>query len=163
MVPPGSEFELTPETRSMKLQPGKLYEAKFSSRARDRAGDRQAIPSVARRRRRSTCRRPSASASRRRRSRRRAAGIHGALHRGPDCRRTWTGMTLAYSMYTVAGAEPRGSRRLCEKFLVNAAKGTRHGSRSNRARRGKYYIPHGSKWPSSLRLAVRHDARAARC
>ena len=29
LVPPGSEFELTPETRSMTLQPGKLYEAKF--------------------------------------------------------------------------------------------------------------------------------------
>ena len=34
MVPPGSEFELTPETRSMKLQPGKLYEAKFLIKSR---------------------------------------------------------------------------------------------------------------------------------
>ena len=48
IVPPGSGFELTPETRSMDLQPGKLYEAKF--RIRNNANVAvvaQAVPSVA--------------------------------------------------------------------------------------------------------------------
>ena len=34
MIPPGSAFELKPEARSMKLQPGKLYEAKFLIKSR---------------------------------------------------------------------------------------------------------------------------------
>jgi cytochrome c oxidase assembly protein subunit 11 len=48
MIPDGSAFELIPETRSMKLQPGKLQEARFLIRSR--AGVpvvAQAIPSVA--------------------------------------------------------------------------------------------------------------------
>jgi len=48
MIPDGSVFELTPETRSMKLQPGKLYEAKSLIRSRaDVPVVAQAIPSVA--------------------------------------------------------------------------------------------------------------------
>ena len=49
MIPHGSAFELTPETRSMKLQPGKLYEAKFLHHAAARTcrWSAQAIPSVA--------------------------------------------------------------------------------------------------------------------
>jgi cytochrome c oxidase assembly protein subunit 11 len=47
-IPDGSAFELTPETRSMKLQPGKLYEARFLVRNRaDVPVVAQAIPSVA--------------------------------------------------------------------------------------------------------------------
>ena len=34
MIPDGSAFELVPETRSMKLQPGRLYEAKFLIKSR---------------------------------------------------------------------------------------------------------------------------------
>ena len=48
MVPAGSGFDLVPETRSMSLQPGKLYEAKF--RIRNHATVpvvAQAVPSVA--------------------------------------------------------------------------------------------------------------------
>jgi len=48
MVPAGSAFELTPGTRTMKLQPGKLYEAQF--RIRSNANVEvvaQAVPSVA--------------------------------------------------------------------------------------------------------------------
>ncbi len=48
MLPEGSAYELTPETRTMKLQPGKLYEAQF--RIRSNAGVpvvAQAVPSVA--------------------------------------------------------------------------------------------------------------------
>ena len=33
MLPPGSAFELVPETKSMTLQPGKLYEARFLIRS----------------------------------------------------------------------------------------------------------------------------------
>jgi cytochrome c oxidase assembly protein subunit 11 len=48
MIPDGSAFELTPLTRSMKLQPGKLYEAKFLIRSRAEVPVvAQAIPSVA--------------------------------------------------------------------------------------------------------------------
>jgi cytochrome c oxidase assembly protein subunit 11 len=48
MVPDGSAFELTPATRSMKLQPGKLYEAKFLIKSRANVPVvAQAIPSVA--------------------------------------------------------------------------------------------------------------------
>jgi cytochrome c oxidase assembly protein subunit 11 len=48
MIPDGSAFELTPGTRSMKLQPGKLYEARFLIRSRaDVPVVAQAIPSVA--------------------------------------------------------------------------------------------------------------------
>jgi cytochrome c oxidase assembly protein subunit 11 len=48
MLPEGSAYELTPGTRTMKLQPGKLYEAQF--RIRSNASIpvvAQAVPSVA--------------------------------------------------------------------------------------------------------------------
>jgi cytochrome c oxidase assembly protein subunit 11 len=48
IVPPGSEFELTPETRTMTLQPGKLYEARFRIRSKASVPVvAQAVPSVA--------------------------------------------------------------------------------------------------------------------
>jgi cytochrome c oxidase assembly protein subunit 11 len=48
MLPPGSGFELVPETRSMKLQPGKLYEARFLIRSLASVPVvAQAVPSVA--------------------------------------------------------------------------------------------------------------------
>jgi cytochrome c oxidase assembly protein subunit 11 len=48
MLPDGSAFELTPATRSMKLQPGKLYEAQFRIRSNANvAVVAQAVPSVA--------------------------------------------------------------------------------------------------------------------
>jgi len=48
MMPAGSAFELTPETRTMKLQPGKLYEAQFRIRSNANAAVvAQAVPSVA--------------------------------------------------------------------------------------------------------------------
>ena len=48
IVPPGSEFELTPETRTMTLQPGKLYEARFKIRSKATVPVvAQAVPSVA--------------------------------------------------------------------------------------------------------------------
>ena len=48
MVPEGSAFELMPETRSMSLQPGKLYEAKFRIRSNATMPVvAQAIPSIA--------------------------------------------------------------------------------------------------------------------
>jgi cytochrome c oxidase assembly protein subunit 11 len=48
MLPDGSAFELVPETRSMALQPGKLYEAKFRIRSNATVPVvAQAIPSVA--------------------------------------------------------------------------------------------------------------------
>jgi cytochrome c oxidase assembly protein subunit 11 len=47
-VPQGSAFELTPVTRQIKLQPGKLYEAKFLIKSRASVPVvAQAIPSVA--------------------------------------------------------------------------------------------------------------------
>ena len=48
MVPPGSAFELVPEARSMTLQPGKLYEARFRIRSLATVPVvAQAVPSVA--------------------------------------------------------------------------------------------------------------------
>ena len=48
MLPDGSAFELTPATRSMKLQPGKLYEAQFRIRSNASVPVvAQATPSVA--------------------------------------------------------------------------------------------------------------------
>jgi cytochrome c oxidase assembly protein subunit 11 len=48
MVPAGSGFVLTPETRELRLQPGKLYEAKFRIRNLATAPVvAQAVPSVA--------------------------------------------------------------------------------------------------------------------
>ena len=48
MLPDGSAFELVPETRSMVLQPGKLYEARFLIRSLASVPVvAQAVPSVA--------------------------------------------------------------------------------------------------------------------
>lgn len=48
MLPPGSAFELVPETKSMTLQPGKLYEARFLIRSLANVPVvAQAVPSVA--------------------------------------------------------------------------------------------------------------------
>jgi cytochrome c oxidase assembly protein subunit 11 len=48
IVPDGGSFVLTPETRSISLQPGKLYEAKFRIRNNANAPVvAQAVPSVA--------------------------------------------------------------------------------------------------------------------
>jgi len=48
MLPPGSAFELVPETNSMTLQPGKLYEARFRIRSLASVPVvAQAVPSVA--------------------------------------------------------------------------------------------------------------------
>lgn len=48
MLPAGSAFELTPATRAMTLQPGKLYEAKFRIRSLATVPVvAQAVPSVA--------------------------------------------------------------------------------------------------------------------
>ena len=48
MLPPGSAFELVPETASMTLQPGKLYEARFRIRSLASVPVvAQAVPSVA--------------------------------------------------------------------------------------------------------------------
>jgi cytochrome c oxidase assembly protein subunit 11 len=48
LLPAGSDFELMPETKSMVLQPGHLYEAKFRIRNNaTRAIVGQAVPSIA--------------------------------------------------------------------------------------------------------------------
>lgn len=48
LLAPGSEFELVPETPSMTLQPGRLYEAKFRIRSKATVPVvAQAVPSVA--------------------------------------------------------------------------------------------------------------------
>lgn len=48
LLAPGSEFELVPETPSMTLQPGRLYEAKFRIRSKASVPVvAQAVPSVA--------------------------------------------------------------------------------------------------------------------
>ncbi len=48
LLPDGSDFELTPETRELTLQPGRLYEAKFRIRSRATVPvTAQAVPSVA--------------------------------------------------------------------------------------------------------------------
>ena len=48
LLPDGGDFELTPETAAMTLQPGKLYEAKFRIRSRSTVPViAQAVPSIA--------------------------------------------------------------------------------------------------------------------
>jgi cytochrome c oxidase assembly protein subunit 11 len=48
LLPDGSDFELTPETRELTLQPGKLYEAKFRIRSKSTVPVvAQAVPSIA--------------------------------------------------------------------------------------------------------------------
>jgi cytochrome c oxidase assembly protein subunit 11 len=109
MIPPGSAFELTPETREMKLQPGKLYEAKFLIKSRaDVPVVGQAIPSVA----------PSTTAKYLQKTEcfcftpqtfeaeeQREFTVRFIV--APDLPQEVDRMTLAYSMYTVADAQPK--------------------------------------------------------
>jgi cytochrome c oxidase assembly protein subunit 11 len=109
MIPPGSAFELTPATRSLKLQPGKLYEAKFLIKSRaDVPVVGQAIPSVS----------PSTTAKYLQKTEcfcftpqtfqaeeQREFTVRFIV--APDLPQDVDRMTLAYSMYTVAGAEPQ--------------------------------------------------------
>jgi cytochrome c oxidase assembly protein subunit 11 len=108
IIPPGSAFELVPETRSMKLQPGKLYEAKFLVRSRAAVPVvGQAIPSIA----------PSTTAKYLQKTEcfcftpqtfqaaeQREFTVRFIV--APDLPQEVDRMTLAYSMYTVADAEP---------------------------------------------------------
>jgi cytochrome c oxidase assembly protein subunit 11 len=108
MIPPGSAFELTPGTRSMKLQPGKLYEATFLIKSRaDVPVVAQAIPSVA----------PATTAKYLQKTEcfcftpqtfqaeeQREFTVRFIV--APDLPQDVDRMTLAYSMYTVAGVEP---------------------------------------------------------
>ncbi|MBK6454425.1 MAG: cytochrome c oxidase assembly protein [Proteobacteria bacterium] len=112
MVPPGSEFELTPATRSMKLQPGKLYEAQFVIKSRATVPVvAQAIPSVA----------PATTAKYLQKTEcfcftpqtfqaeeQREFTVRFIV--APDLPQDVDRMTLAYSMYTVADAEPARRR-----------------------------------------------------
>jgi len=109
LIPPGSAFELTPGTREMKLQPGKLYEAKFLIKSRaDVPVVGQAIPSVA----------PSTTAKYLQKTEcfcftpqtfqaaeQREFTVRFIV--APDLPQDVDRMTLAYSMYTVADAEPQ--------------------------------------------------------
>src|SRR5512137_1283540 len=48
LLPDGSDFELTPETRELTVQPGRLYEAKFRIRSKSTVPVvAQAVPSIA--------------------------------------------------------------------------------------------------------------------
>jgi cytochrome c oxidase assembly protein subunit 11 len=103
MVPAGSGFDLVPETRSMSLQPGKLYEAKF--RIRNHATVpvvAQAVPSVAPatsakylQKTECFCFTPQTFAA----SEEREFTVRFIV--APDLPRQVDRMTLAYSMYTV--------------------------------------------------------------
>ena len=109
MIPDGSAFELTPETRSMKLQPGKLYEAKFLIRSRASVPVvAQAIPSVA----------PATTAKYLQKTEcfcftpqtfeaeeQREFTVRFIV--APDLPQEVDRMTLAYSMYTVPDAQPK--------------------------------------------------------
>jgi cytochrome c oxidase assembly protein subunit 11 len=109
MIPPGSAFELTPETRQMKLQPGKLYEAKFLIRSLSSVPVvGQAIPSVAPsttakylQKTECFCFTPQTFAA----SEEREFTVRFIV--APDLPRQVDRMTLAYSMYTVPDAEPK--------------------------------------------------------
>jgi cytochrome c oxidase assembly protein subunit 11 len=109
MIPEGSAFELTPETRQMKLQPGKLYEAKFRIRSLSSVPVvGQAVPSVAPsttakylQKTECFCFTPQTFAA----SEEREFTVRFIV--APDLPRQVDRMTLAYSMYTVPGAEPR--------------------------------------------------------
>jgi cytochrome c oxidase assembly protein subunit 11 len=98
MLPPGSEFELMPETHSMSCMPGRLYEAKFLVRSKASLPvTGQAVPSVAPVTTADTCRRPSASASRRNGSRRPNKGRFTVRFIiDPQLPREVDRMTLAY-------------------------------------------------------------------
>jgi len=109
MIPDGSAFELVPETRQMKLQPGKLYEAKFLIRSLSTAPVvGQAIPSVAPsttakylQKTECFCFTPQSFAA----SEQREFTVRFIL--APELPRGVDRMTLAYSMYTVPNAVPK--------------------------------------------------------
>jgi cytochrome c oxidase assembly protein subunit 11 len=109
MIPEGSAFELTPETRSIKLQPGKLYEAKFLVRSRANVPVvAQAIPSVAPsttakylQKTECFCFTPQTFAA----SEQREFTVRFIV--APDLPAEVDRMTLAYSMYTMPDAEPK--------------------------------------------------------
>jgi cytochrome c oxidase assembly protein subunit 11 len=109
MIPDGSAFELTPETRQMKLQPGKLYEAKFLIRSLSTVPVvGQAIPSVAPsttakylQKTECFCFTPQTFAA----SEQREFTVRFII--APDLPRGVDRMTLAYSMYTVPDAVPK--------------------------------------------------------
>ena len=108
IIPPGSAFELTPVTRTMTLQPGKLYEAKFLIQSRASVPVvGQAVPSVA----------PSTSAKYLQKTEcfcftpqtfqaqeQREFSVRFIV--APDLPQEVDRMTLAYSMYTVTDAQP---------------------------------------------------------
>jgi cytochrome c oxidase assembly protein subunit 11 len=104
IVPAGSGFELTPETRQLTLQPGKLYEAKF--RIRNLAAApvvAQAVPSVAPvttskylQKTECFCFTPQQFAA----SEEREFTVRFIV--APDLPRQVDRMTLAYSIYSVA-------------------------------------------------------------
>jgi cytochrome c oxidase assembly protein subunit 11 len=108
IIPPGSAFELTPETRTMKLQPGRLYEAKFLVKSRaDVPVIGQAVPSVAPsttakylQKTECFCFTPQAFKAEEQRE------FTVRFIVAPDLPQEVDRMTLAYSMYTVADAEP---------------------------------------------------------
>jgi cytochrome c oxidase assembly protein subunit 11 len=109
MIPDGSAFELTPATRSMKLQPGKLYEAKFLIKSRANVPVvAQAIPSVAPattakylQKTECFCFTPQTFAAEEQRE------FTVRFIVAPDLPQDVDRMTLAYSMYTVADAQPK--------------------------------------------------------
>ena len=106
ILPPGSDFELLPETRSMSLQPGKLYEAKFLIRSNASVPvTAQAVPSVAPattarylQKTECFCFTPQQFAA----AEQREFKVRFIID--PNLPRQVDRMTLAYSMYTLPGA-----------------------------------------------------------
>ena len=105
LLPPGSDFELTPATRSMRLQPGRLYEAKFLIRSKASLPvTAQAVPSVAPattarylQKTECFCFTPQEFAA----SEQREFTVRFIID--PKLPRQVDRMTLAYSMYTLPG------------------------------------------------------------
>jgi cytochrome c oxidase assembly protein subunit 11 len=103
MLPEGSAYELTPETPTMKLQPGRLYEAKFRIRSNASVPVvAQAVPSVAPstaarylQKTECFCFTPQKFAA----SQEREFTVRFII--APDLPRQVDRMTLAYSMYTL--------------------------------------------------------------
>jgi cytochrome c oxidase assembly protein subunit 11 len=112
LLPPGAEFELTPMTRSLALQPGKLYEAAF--RIRNKATVpvvAQAVPSVAPavtarylQKTECFCFTPQSFAA----SEEREFTVRFIVD--PDLPRQVDRMTLAYSIYTLPQPEVLAAR-----------------------------------------------------
>jgi cytochrome c oxidase assembly protein subunit 11 len=108
LVPPGSDFELVPETRQITLQPGRLYEAKFLIRSRSAVPVvAQAVPSVAPattarylQKTECFCFTPQTFAA----AEEREFTVRFIV--APDLPREVDRMTLAYSMYTVPASQP---------------------------------------------------------